>query len=372
MKRSLILLCVLTAAPATMSLAADEKAASVTPTAGGVQRDADAILSEIEKLDRPQLDQSKLKEPGYVAEYRAAMMKAVKQEADLAKELYEKFPEHEKADTMRMKRWQILAQTGQPDALASETEQFLKDHPDSKIKADALYWQAVPMLMRGDSDMAKLSEAVNRFVDAAPSDVRGAPMLMAVAGRMDDADQRTKMYKQIAEKYAGTPMAAGALGQLKKLEAVGKPFELSFTDAISGKAISMDSLKGKVVVVDFWATWCGPCVAEMPHMKELYAKYKDKGVEFIGVSLDQPEDDGGLKSLKEFVAKNEITWPQYYQGKGWESDFSKSWGINSIPAVFVIDADGKVFSCEARGKLEKLVPELLERRGKKEVSSIAN
>ena len=123
-------------------------------------------------------------------------------------------------------------------------------------------------------------------------------------------------------------------------------------------------------MVDFWATWCGPCVAEMPKMKELYAEYKDKGVEFIGVSLDQPKEQGGLDKLKEFVAKNEIAWPQYYQGKGWESEFSTSWGINSIPCVFVVDAEGNLSSVEARGKLETLIPEHLEKaKGKKDAAN---
>ena len=108
-------------------------------------------------------------------------------------------------------------------------------------------------------------------------------------------------------------------------EAIGKPFDLEFTDAISGSTVSIKGLKGKVVVIDFWATWCGPCVAEMPKMKELYAKYRDKGVEFIGVSLDQPKERGGLDKLKKFVKENEIAWPQYYQGNGWESEFLHSW-----------------------------------------------
>ena len=99
-------------------------------------------------------------------------------------------------------------------------------------------------------------------------------------------------------------------------------------------------------------------------MKKLYAEYKDKGVEFIGISLDQPEDQGGLTKLKEFVAKNGITWPQYYQGKGWQGEFSQSWGINSIPTVFVVDAEGKLHSTKARGQLEKMLPELLKKAGK--------
>ena len=100
-------------------------------------------------------------------------------------------------------------------------------------------------------------------------------------------------------------------------------------------------------------------------MKELYAKYKPQGVEFIGVSLDQPESEGGLKQLKEFVAKNQIGWPQYYQGKGWASEFSSSWGVNSIPCVFVVDSNGNLASTSARGKLEQLIPELIAKRDNK-------
>jgi hypothetical protein len=99
----------------------------------------------------------------------------------------------------------------------------------------------------------------------------------------------------------------------------------------------------------------------MPTMKKLYAEFKDKGVEFVGISLDQPEESGkGLTKLKAFVAENEIGWPQYYQGHFWESEFSRSWGIDGIPCVFIVDKAGNLHSTEARGKLEELIPELLK------------
>jgi thiol-disulfide isomerase/thioredoxin len=151
-------------------------------------------------------------------------------------------------------------------------------------------------------------------------------------------------------------------GSRHQHEAIGKPFDLDFTDAIKGSTVSIKGLKGKVVVIDFWATWCGPCVAEMPKMKELYAKYRDQGVEFIGVSLDQPKEQGGLDKLKKFVEEKKIAWPQYYQGNGWESEFSMSLGINSIPCVFIVDAEGKLYSVEARGNLEEMIPDLLKKK----------
>jgi thiol-disulfide isomerase/thioredoxin len=136
--------------------------------------------------------------------------------------------------------------------------------------------------------------------------------------------------------------------------------ELTFTDAITDQPISTQNLRGKVVVIDFWATWCAPCVAEMPKLKKLYAQYKDQGVEFIGVSLDRPGE--GLKLLQTFVKENGIAWPQYYQGNWWASEFSTSWGIGRFPSTIIVDAEGNLYSTEAYGRLDKLIPELIKKR----------
>jgi thiol-disulfide isomerase/thioredoxin len=208
----------------------------------------------------------------------------------------------------------------------------------------------------------QMIEAAEAFVDAAPKDdERGARLLMTIAQSHTPEDKQLAAYRRVAERYPGLRTSKFALGKVRQVEGVGKPYELQFTDAITGKSVSIGDLKGKVVVVDFWATWCGPCVAEMPNMKKLYAEYKDKGVEFVGISLDNAEDKGGLKALRDYCEKNEIAWPQYYQGAGWDSEHSVSWGINSIPTMFVLDADGKLYSTQARGKLEELLPKLIEK-----------
>jgi thiol-disulfide isomerase/thioredoxin len=324
-------------------------------------RDAEAILKEYATVKMPSFDGAKREDQAYVRQYMADRTKATAKQNELALEFYRAYPNDERAVDMMVKRWMNMR--GEPKAL-EEMEQFVKDNPNSPKKMDALFLRAMSVINSPRPDLAKGQQYTEEFIQEYPKEERGANLLSMLAmHNHGKREAQLSIYRRIAADYAGTRSAKMAEGSIRREEAVGKPLELEFTDAITGKTVSMKALRGTVVVVDFWATWCGPCVAEMPKMKELYAKYKDQGVEFLGISLDMPGE--GLEKLKKYVEENEIGWPQYYQGQGWDSEFSQSWGINGIPALFVIDADGNVHSTEARGGLDSMIPELIKKREQK-------
>lgn len=336
------------------------------PSAKAVDgRNAEAILKDIDGVQMPDLSKLDRSNKEAVEKFIADRQAALAKKADLIGELFKAAPENGKLKTLLPERWNALLRTDKPDvaAVKEETSAVLKN---DKLKAEGLKTEAAFFaafaVFRGEENNFKAQlEAVESFIKIAPQDDRCPMLLYSAASNSDDSKQKTDLYRRVIKDYPKSRVVSAVEGSLKQFEGLGKPFELAFTDAIKGSEISIKGLKGKVVVIDFWATWCGPCVAEMPKMKKLYSDFHDKGVEFIGVSLDAPKEEGGLDKLKEFVATNEIPWPQYYQGNGWNSEFSKSWYINGIPALFVVDAEGKLFSVEARGKLDKMLPELLEK-----------
>ncbi|RKU17123.1 hypothetical protein C6503_11280 [Candidatus Poribacteria bacterium] len=115
---------------------------------------------------------------------------------------------------------------------------------------------------------------------------------------------------------------------------------------LDGKPISLADYRGKVVLLDFWAVWCGPCLGEIPRIKAVYEKYHDKGFDVIGVSFDE---DAAV--LREFIKEKEIPWRQILDDEGFRGTFAKQYGVRSIPAPFLIDREGKVISVKARGHL---------------------
>ena len=137
------------------------------------------------------------------------------------------------------------------------------------------------------------------------------------------------------------------LTEKQKKTAVGTKFIDFEMQTPEGKTVKLSDYvgKGKVVLVDFWASWCGPCRREMPNLVEAYAKYKGKNFEIVGVSLDQD-----AAAWKESISKLNMTWPQMSDLKFWQSEGAQLYAVNSIPHTVLIDGDGTIIARGLHGE----------------------
>lgn len=298
---------------------------------------------------------------------------AAKKLTDLTMEAYTGFTgKTAKADDPELARiarslfgraWQGM----EPAAVANQVDAIVADGQPAFLLPAATSAK-IGLAIRGvpakTKSFAEARKVVDDFIAANPQDPMAAGFLVQLSRVAPDDATRTALEQKVMTAYPTSGDAQRLKGETLQTKGIGKPFDLAFKDFATGREVSVQKdYKDKIVIVDFWATWCGPCVASLPELKQQYAKYKAQGVEIIGISLDNAPDQGGADKLKAFLAANpDVTWPQFYQGNGWESAFSKGWGINAIPAMFLIDADGTLYSNRARGQIDKLVPELIAKR----------
>lgn len=167
-------------------------------------------------------------------------------------------------------------------------------------------------------------------------------------------------------------VADAAREQLRFLDLAKSPLELAFT-AADGREVDLKKLRGKVVLIDFWATWCMPCIEEIPTIKKVYAAYHDQGFEVVGITLENPRFrpndteaqrteklNAARERLLEFTRKHEMPWPQHFDGQWWKNEFARRYAIDSIPAMFLLDREGRLVTTNARGhQLEAEVKRLL-------------
>lgn len=165
-----------------------------------------------------------------------------------------------------------------------------------------------------------------------------------------------QIYETLNSRFQESPnLRQKVQTELARIDKVGKPAPSVSTQDLSGKPVRLDSLKGKYVLVDFWATWCGPCVLELPRLLQAYEKYHVAGLEIVGVSLD--ENRG---AVVDFVKARKLPWPQIHNASA-SSDIAEAFGVGSIPANFLIDPEGNVTRLDLRGaSVEKALAKLIK------------
>ena len=251
------------------------------------------------------------------------------------------------------------AETNAPDAKAPTAE---AKAPAGSIQADLedLVGRINDKLKADKNTAADLADNLKEFdALAAKHKDAGPDALSSLLGMkaklylevLNDPVDALAVFKQIKNDYPTAKANQNIDEVIKQLQqgadrrkvaeslVAGAQFpDFKETD-VEGKPLSISQYKGKVVLVDFWATWCGPCVVKLPEIQAAYTKYHDKGFEVVGISLDEEKD-----ALQKFVKQKKMPWPEFFDGKRWENKLAVKYGVDATPTGYLLDRDGKIIA----------------------------
>lgn len=204
------------------------------------------------------------------------------------------------------------------------------------------------------------ADVVNKVKAMLPD--MGTSLVSLFALNFINIDTDFATYEALAQRFEkenpNSPHAKSLIGRVARIKGVSigaQAPDITLSDT-TGKAVALSSLRGKYVLIDFWASWCGPCRAENPNVVRMYNKFKDKGFEIYSVSLDQAK-----ANWTKAIRNDNLTWTHVSDLKFWQSAAAQQYGVQAIPATFLLDKDGKIIAKNLRGDaLEQKLEEVLK------------
>jgi thiol-disulfide isomerase/thioredoxin len=229
------------------------------------------------------------------------------------------------------------------------------------------------MVRKKDEYLGRAHEEIGRAIAA----FANFPDALFIDGQLlarlqQDEAAKVRFAQFVKMTAANDPNHGRALRYISRPELARAKMSPAFSvTTMDGKQVSMDELQGKVVLLDFWATWCEPCREAMPHIRKVAKKFEGQPLVILSVSLDSDE-----QKWKEFVGKNEMTWPQYRDG-GFTGPIATMFGVKSIPHTYTIDVDGvlqeeHIGDSSVEGKLKKLLERAREMQSQDKGTPLAD
>lgn len=228
--------------------------------------------------------------------------------------------------------------------------------------SDAKYKQLLQDYYKlSDASQKDQLESLKQFIKENPKSFTAVFLLNNYATRIDLLELEN-MYASLPAKFKETKSGKSIATMInaRKITAIGKMAPDFTQPDTSGKAVKLSDFRGNYVLVDFWASWCGPCRAENPNLLKTFNKYKDEGFKVLGVSLDQP---GKKASWLAAIHKDGLTWTQVSDLKFWDNEVAVLYGIKAIPSNLLLDPQGKIIAKDLRGEeLTKKLSGIYERK----------